>query len=138
MEMINKFYATDSSGLQPNEYQLKELSNQQISYITGGRISNDWGVSEGAQRYYRKTTADDYDISFKNTLLQIKPAYYIENFLNYHLENYTTVLNGEKSLFLKHIKFVILPKIPIKPSYAPYIELVNIWISNQTDQILEN
>lgn len=138
MEMINQFYATDGSGLQQNKYQLKELSHQQISYITGGRISSDWGVSEGAQRHYRKTTADDYDISFKNALLQIKPAYYVEDFLNYHLENYIGVLKGEKSLFLKHVKFVIVPKIPVKPSYAPYIELVNIWISNHTDQIYEN
>lgn len=47
------------------------------------------------------------DVEFCKMLLLIKPIYRLTEFIDYHYDLY----NKYKSIFLKHIKFVILPHI---------------------------
>lgn len=99
-----------------------------------------------AQKIYKteaeqKNYIDDIiDTEFSKTLLRIKPIYRITEFIEYHFNNY----NGDKRVFLKHIKYVISPLIEkiidenktkknvlIKAEYTQYSdisEIIKSWI----------
>lgn len=79
------------------------------------------------------------DVEFCKMLLWIKPIYRLNEFVDYHFNKY----EGDKNIFLKHIKFVIVPliktiiennsksKVLIKEEYPDFSivsEIILSWI----------
>lgn len=125
---MNQFYDISMENQEPTLYQLRHLGNQSHVMSVGsykgredfGRRRSEW------QHLYRPTTSEDYDKEFAYRISKIKPPYTLFVFLDYHFNDYLQRGN-DPSIFLKHIKYVILP-IMRKRAYAEeYIELVHDW-----------
>jgi hypothetical protein len=94
-----------------------------------------------------KEINDTIDSEFSRMLLWIKPIYRLTEFLDYHYEN----CKKGKHLFLKHIKFVVLPltKRIIEnnsvetlkkeyPEYSHVEEIIINWINEKTELLDTN
>lgn len=134
MNNMNKFYSLKGN-LPDNEHQLTDLGSQTISIILGSVRTNkyDWGgrSEPETKTYYRDITADDYDRAFVTRLTKVKPVYEIDGFLDYHYNNYLQN-DGLKDLFLKHMKYVILPLLTKMKGYEACAELFTEWINNKS------
>lgn len=86
------------------------------------------------------------DVEFCKMLLSIKPIYRLTEFIDYHYNHYQEY----KSIFLKHITFVILPLIKeiieqnpeskelikqVYPDYSIVFEIIMSWIREKEELI---
>lgn len=97
---------------------------------TSTRNHRDAGTSKSST-FYRSTTAGDYDRQFANRLVKTKPPYEIDKMLNHHFDHYVLRFPEQENVFLKHIKYVVLPLIEKMKDKSVYVELLNIWIQEK-------
>ena len=96
-----------------SEYDLTPLNESQFR---GG-----FGFGSKVEVFHSSVTAEDYDGYFVRTIYKLNPPYIAENFLEHHL-NFSKEKSKE-DLFLKHIKYVILPNI----RGSSYFDVVQDW-----------
>ncbi|HPS18421.1 MAG TPA: TIR domain-containing protein [Bacteroidales bacterium] len=83
---------------------------------------------------YKKVIPEDYDRLFADTLIKIKPPYEIDGFLDYHLNYFLKKVEDNKELFLKQMKYVIMPIIKKKQGKEVYVELFDKWIEEHIEE----
>lgn len=127
---MSPFYSIKKSNQLTNSpYQLDNLGEER-PMVTIGRAANSFWGTEGtpSKTYYRKTTVADYDNNFAYRIVSLKPPYDLSKFLDYHLSCYLLNENSEKEIFLKQIKYVILPLVKKRKNSEIYIDLLNEWL----------
>lgn len=121
-----------------DDFQLENLGPKRHLATIGSFASrNYWGEMEypQSQTFYRDTKPDDYNCAFAHKLSSCEPPYDLDKILDYHLNYYISDRNGDKTRFINHIKFVILPKVKKQKNKEVYVELITNWIDmNDSDK----
>ncbi len=127
MRSANKFYKLRlKNSPYENEFDINELDEKSYRGISTEFYYSD-GSHKGGEIHFSITTNKDYDKEFYKKITKIEPIYYTPDFLDYHYQNFL-LLNSEKELFLKHIQYIILPKLE-KSHHKTCYELTNEWIN---------
>lgn len=137
---MTKFYSiSENNNQKENDYQLNNLGEKTVSMIISGGSGNSFygERKSSSSTIYRKITPKDYDSQFATKLVKFNPPYDLEKVLNYHLEYYLNQ-NNSKKIFIKHIKYVIIPIIDKKKRYNIQIDLITDWINQQMGKNKEN
>ncbi len=125
---MNNFYSIAEEGNNPeSNFQLKNIGNTIIFAMTGYRDSP-------TRKYERNVTEDDYDNQFINKISTTKPPYEIPNLIEYHFNFYKKTQRDQET-FIKHMKYVVLPKLKNKDIYY---EIVNEWIKEKEASLFPN
>jgi hypothetical protein len=136
MRTINKFYKLHfkDSPLE-NDFDIKELDEMTFRFNSPS-VWDDLGRSLfDGERVMTHTKLEDYDVEFYKRILRLKPVYILSEFLDYHYESFCSI-NEDKELFLKHIQYVILPRLKnIKRSEI--FEIANEWLNKCRNKILK-
>ncbi len=126
---MNDFYDINNNKEEArleNPFQLRNLGDEVTMISVKAPGKNGWS-SLG-----RSTTSKDYDRLFVNLLMKIDPPYRVDGFLDHHYTFYQKKFSGANGIFLKHIKYVILPEVEEKAEKQKkkkvYIELINEWL----------
>lgn len=128
---MNHFYDISSNENLPDEsLQLRNLGSQRIFMITGGRRKSDyWGTSGTESKYhYTDTVPEDYDEQFVLKINNWKPVYELEKLVDYHYQWFTKDNVSGHDIFLKHMQYVILPKLKKRKDNDTRVELFEQWI----------
>ncbi|KYG75069.1 hypothetical protein EV198_0400 [Roseivirga ehrenbergii] len=129
----NRFYSTFNSKKDKKEFQIRELGKDTFRGM-GVSILYGNGESYGREVHSSPTTESDYDEHFTKELLRIKPAYIVEDFLDFHFKEYCNLPDYDPDLFCKHMRYVILDRVK-RSNREPYIEIVSNWIANTQDTL---
>lgn len=125
---MNPFFDISiENNLPINNYQLKNLGLQRIYFSIISR-------HEDTSNHYRKTTEKDYDNLFTDKLWKWSPVYEIDKLLEYHYKFYIETNPDDGDKFLKHIRFVILPKIEVKTKESVHAELIIDWLNSKKNK----
>jgi len=134
---MNPFFdiSTDEN-LSTDLLPLRNLGKQRIFAIVGGRRGSDyWGTSGSSNTtHYTNVVADDYDNQFVYKLQKWKPVYDINRIMDYHYQHYTSSHQQGQEEFLKHMRYVILPKLKKQKNAEVCIELFEQWLNQKTPQ----
>lgn len=134
-EEVNKFYSVRSKDSQSfSIYDIRDLGEKTWRGFEIGFIDS-FGNMTGGNSISTLTTADDYDEEFYKKLTEIRPAYNVSDFLDYHSQKYQE-RNKQKSLFLKHIQYVIVPKLN-RFYKKEYLDITNDWITKNNKIMLK-
>ncbi|OJX49788.1 MAG: hypothetical protein BGO88_08510 [Flavobacterium sp. 38-13] len=132
---MNPFYDISvDENLPDDSLKLKNLGLERIFAITGGgRGSDFWGTGRTSNRttHYTKTVPEDYDNLFAHKIRDWKPVYELNKVLEYHFGHYcnTSVLQSEN--FLKHIRYIILPRLKKLNRSEVQVDLVEQWLKTK-------
>jgi membrane protein implicated in regulation of membrane protease activity len=129
---INKFYnIADENTIPIDNFQLTSLGVDRISMIVGSYVRRDYGAKQpSSKKLYVKVTAEDYDKQLANKIYRIQPIYDIHKILDYHFM-YFTKTNDDKELFIKQIRYVILPIIQKEKENDVHSELILDWVNEK-------
>jgi len=134
MEPLNEFYSISVHGQKPNdEYQLENLGIERVNTAFVFRISSDRNrntIIEGAPI---RVTKDDYDGAFAFKLTQVKPPYFINKAIEYHLDFYISN-GGSQDTFIKHMNYVIVPYFQQYKYSEVHLQLLNEWIEENNSK----
>jgi len=134
MKEINKFYSLYNRDSQnKSEYDIRELADKthrgyEVAFIDG------YGNMTGGGSMSTKTTTKDYDDKFYKKLIDIAPAYNVSELLDHHFYNFK-IKNKQSDLFLRHIQYVILPRLS-KHYKKEYYEITHEWLTKNNKQML--
>ncbi len=132
MRSVNRIYKLHlKNTILENEFDIDEL-DEKIYRISSPAIYSNKGKLAGGESIYTATTQDDYDEKVFQKILKIKPVYNVEDFLNYHYQNYC-LLFTDKELFLKHIQYIILPRLH-RGNRKTFYDITKEWI-NKTKEM---
>ncbi len=126
INQVNRFYSICSDRIKKHEFDLKDLGNSIWRGFSAAFAYED-GRIEGGESLSSPTTLKDYDEEFFKVLMRMEPPYRVNDFLTHHSDYFSLVKKGDHELFVKHIKYVILPKVR-KTKRLEYIELIENWI----------
>lgn len=125
-----KFYSIAENSDSKEMHQLNDLGDTFISAIIGSRSRGEWGERKSSnQTFFRKPTEEDYDRQFLNKIMDYRPPYELDNFLNYHLDYFSKNNHHNKSTYVNHIQYVILPLLKKSSNSDVQVELVNKWLN---------
>ena len=127
MNEVNKFYSTFNSETNKRDHQISELGKETFRTI-GVMVSDGRGGHSGGEIINSPTTLKDYDDLFIKELLKLDPPYLIDDFLTFHFDEYQNKIDSEPTLFIKHMKYVILDRIK-RTNRDAFIQLLSEWIS---------
>ncbi len=127
MSQVNQFYSTFKSNESKQEYQISELGKETFRTI-GVMFSDGHGNHSGGEIINSPTTSKDYDNHFIKELIKLDPPYILEDFLDFHFNEYLERKEAERKLFLKHMKYVILDRVK-KTNREPIVQLLTEWIA---------
>lgn len=130
---MNEFYsiAKENEDLE-NPLQLEHLGNQRVIAIVGSYNRSGWERSRESQSYYAPVTKEDYDGLFASRLINIRPPYELNVFLDFHFSYYTKEFVGSEHKFLNHMKYVVLPLIIRRYKHKEeYKELFEQWLEEK-------
>lgn len=122
MDKLPALYSIEEASESKSEFQLRNLGNQTTLMIIGNRNSS--------KSIYRDVTEDDYDRDFAYRIMNTKPPYEVDKFLEFHYEFYTHN-GGVQTTFFKHIKYVIIPILQKRENSGVQIELLNAWLNSK-------
>ncbi|GAA4100566.1 hypothetical protein [Mucilaginibacter panaciglaebae] len=127
---MNPFFdISTSENLPPEALPLNNLGNQRIMAMVGRPSRNDWGGrSYESNAIYTDTVPEDYDDQFAYKLNKWKPVYDIDKVINHHYDFYLSENSHGHDNFLKHMRYVILPKLKSRKSSEACIELFEKWL----------
>ncbi|MXN91104.1 hypothetical protein GR160_07660 [Flavobacterium sp. Sd200] len=131
---MNKFYDISENENLPNEsLQLRNLGAQRIFAITGGRRGSDyWGTRNTESQYhYTATVPEDYDNLFVEKLNNWKPIYNLGDVAEHHYRSFVNLQPNGGTEFLKHMKYVILPKLKNRKNYEDRASLFEDWLNEK-------
>ena len=131
---MNNFYSIKGiSDCLEHRYQLKNLRDTRQGMSTGvyGRDSFSGRDIKWSDSSSIKINSRDYDNLFVQTLMNINPPYDIEKFLDYHFKYFINKEEGEAEMFLKQIKYVVLPIVQKRKNNEVYLELINKWLEEK-------
>lgn len=131
---INLFYSTFTDEENHHEFDIESLGENryrgmEIMFTDGN------GNVRGGESFNSPTTQEDYDDAFFETILRLSPIYKIPDFLDHHFD-FFKMNNNNTDLFLKHIRYVILPMLK-RASRSEYVELTLNWINKQNTMLLQ-
>ncbi|MEJ5962926.1 SEFIR domain-containing protein [Pedobacter immunditicola] len=132
---MNDFYDIAPEAHQPDNYfQLKHLGPKQHVATFGIPKRNDYGErSYSNHTIKRDTVVGDYDRLFANMIYKTNPPYDVELLLNHHYNKIIeTNPNGHK-VFLRHIKYVVLPLLEKHKRHKVYVDLINEWVDEKRE-----
>jgi len=132
---MNGFYSINTAKTVKNEYDLIDMGETKVGLFSPAFFYED-GSMEGGEVFSEAITQEDYDNQFYEKIFEIKPAYKVDDFLTYHFENYLGKISQDSELFLKHIKYVILPLVKRVPKNE-YAELINHWLDKNYKMLLQ-
>jgi hypothetical protein len=138
---MNDYYDIAKPGQSASKHQLKHLGDKVHWMTIGGNRKRDmWGDSEEptSKTLYRETTKDDYDKQFASALVKLNPAHGAFGFLEHHLHYYMIKTGGEKSEFLKQIKYVVKPCLKSYTKNLVFEQLVDEWLNSHFEKKMEN
>jgi hypothetical protein len=129
MEILNNFYSIYQDEKTRNEFDIKKLDDN----LYRDSVASLWNIESIKNPIINTSppTIDDYDNKFVDLIVSLDPIYIIEDCLNYHFDNYKKD-NNNVELFIKHIEFVIIPKIKIFKRQE-CLDLINIWINKNKE-----
>lgn len=131
---MNPFFDISSENEIPeNTHQLNNLGQRRIYASFGKRIRGDWGETTNfeSNHIYTEVSSKDYDRQFVSKLLNIRPSYRIDEFINHHYKHFLSTNSEDTESFLKHMRYEILPILKKLTDKDSYIELFEIWLKNQ-------
>jgi len=143
---MNPFYDIAKEGEAQSAYQLENMGKQKEFIRIGksrrrsdywGDTSDFWGRGSQTESkaYYSEVTLEDYDRLMARHIVQTKPAYDVEALLDHHAGYFTASGAGTLALFIKHIKFVVLPFIEKhynkENQKREYVAIVNEWLQQK-------
>ena len=130
----NEIFATYTSEIDKNEFNIQELKEGVYNGLNVSfRSSN--GHS-GGESLIRSTKQSDFDIAFVELVLKLKPVNRIDDLLDFHLDSYEKTRNKNVTIFLKHIRYEILPRIS-KVGTSVHLELIKNWITKKESMDLQ-
>lgn len=127
---MNDFFSIGVENKPLERYQLRNLGAGIINEIFFSKTRQSGG-GIGRSAFHQSVTSENYDALFSSEFSKIKPPYEGENFLNYHLEYYLEK-GGDKDKFIKHMKFVILPRMQKMYESNVYVEVLKSWIKEKS------
>lgn len=134
---MNRFYdISENEDLPKESLQLRNLGKQRIFAITGGRKGSDyWGTrSTESQYHYTATVPEDYDDLFADKLYNWKPIYDLGEVVEFHYRHYVSLHPNESCEFLKHMKYVILPKLKKRKNNDDHTGLFEDWLNEKNPE----
>lgn len=134
MDNVNSFYSTYCNGSDHHEYDLLKLRETTFRGFSMG-FSDGNGRRSGGESINTATKAEDYDDIFFKEIVKLKPVYKVQDFLDYHFEKYKLKLDADTGLFLKHIRYVIYPRIE-RGKRKELAELVMDWTTKNNAMLL--
>ncbi len=132
MQPLNEFYSISMYGQKPqDEYQLENLGVERVTTAFSKRISG--GRNAVIDGPLTTVTKDDYDGAFAFKLTQVKPPYLINKTIEYHL-NFYVRSGGDRAIFIKQMKYVIIPYFQKYKYSEVHLQLLNEWIEENEPQ----
>jgi len=135
MEKVNQFYSTYDSEENKHEFDIRKLGEETFRGFSPTTGRNAYGNRYGGDIMQTSTTQNDYDNEFVKKLINIKPAYRVDEFLNFHFQFYKTE-TGNEELFVKQIEYVILPRIKLT-TRTGYIQITKDWLTKIKKMVLQ-
>lgn len=120
---MKTIYSIEHSTKPKNVFDLENYGDQTAAYIIGSR-------SGTSKTLYRDVTEDDYDNGFAHRIIETKPAYEVDKFLDYHFDFYVNN-GGSEATFIKHMKYVIIPILKKRENSGVQIELISTWLNDK-------
>ena len=132
---MNDFYDISPEAHQPeNSLQLKHLGPKQHVATFGIPKRTAYGErSYSSHAIKRDTVTGDYDRAFANMIYKTNPAYDIEVLLNHHYNKFIETNSDGHKVFLRHIKYVVMPLLEKHKQHKVYVDLVNEWLDEKRE-----
>lgn len=130
---MNEFYSISEANANPiDQFQLKNLGIQHDTISFGNRRRDGYGGNAIKRTTLKENIKkSDYDWAFAFKIISVNPPYELDEIGNYHLNFYINN-GGDKSKFIKHMRYVILPYLQqYYDKRVAHIELFESWISEQ-------
>lgn len=129
---MNGFYDIAPEAHQPdNSFQLRHLGLKQhvaTFGILNAMIMVSDHIATHNQTRYRCRRLDGL---FANMIYKTNPPYDIELLLNHHYNKFIEVNHNGHKLFLRHIKYVVVPLLEKHKQHEVYVDLVNEWLNEK-------
>tara|TARA_R110001592_G_scaffold40877_3_gene133980 strand:- start:1555 stop:2313 length:759 start_codon:yes stop_codon:yes gene_type:complete len=138
---VKEFYDISEEGQKPQgRFQLTNYGSERHLMTVGTPVRRGaWGESTEyvSNTTYRATVPEDYLKDFVYMIRKFKPIYEIDQLLDHHLDMY--MRKGNKSeIFLKHIRYEVIPLLGKSNDTNPHIELVNKWLGQREGKSVSN
>jgi hypothetical protein len=132
---MNDFYDIAPEAQEPNNsLQLKHLGSTQHMVTISIPKRNDYSKrSYSHHTIKRDTVAGDYDNLFANLIYKTNPPYNVELLLSHHYNKFLETTPDRHKLFLRHIKYVIVPLLEKNKQHKVYVDLVNEWLEEKRE-----
>ncbi|SEB21513.1 SEFIR domain-containing protein [Pedobacter hartonius] len=132
---MNELYDIAPEGQEPDSsLQLRHLGSRRIMATFSIPRRNDYGERTYSRHSVdRDVKASDYDGLFANMIFKTNPPYDIELLLDHHYRKFVEANHNDHKMFLRHIKYVVIPILEKRKQHQIYVGLVNEWL----DQIRE-
>lgn len=131
---MNEFYDIGIEGQTPtNPLQLKNYGAKR----TSSSISTSTMGTDGERKFHmasltRETKPKDYDLQFIDYIYKSDPPYNVDHLLDHHYNNYVVNDPEKHKLFIRHIKYAIIPFLKDDKKHAVYIDLITEWLKEKT------